>query len=454
MCGIFGVYKDLNQEKADKAISLLKHRGSSVNIIKEKNKILYHVLHPVVNHVQQPLTAKSSVFMANCEIYNWKKLSETYSLNAKNDAECLFQLLEKKGIAALEELDGVYAFYYEKNSTIILARDIVGEKPLYYVFDKDVFAFASEAKAIKEYGEPKVLKPTELLQYSLLHHTVHIIHRWFYHLPKETKESKQEILQKLETSLLEAVKKRVAGLDNIGILFSGGIDSTLVAFLCKKLGKKVTCYTAGFQDGNIREAPDVVQAQLVAKELGFPLKSVILNLKETESLIPAVVRIIESKDVVKVGVALPFYCAAELAKHDKQKILLSGLGSEELFAGYQRHLDTLHAIKSVNAECLQGLSLLWDRDLYRDDLIIMSQTIELRLPFLDNELIMYALSIPAEYKISEKQNKIILRELAVQLGIPEHIAMRKKIAAQYGSNFDKALEKLGKGKKKEYLEKI
>jgi asparagine synthase (glutamine-hydrolysing) len=450
MCGIFGVYKDLNQEKADKAIALLKHRGSSFKLINEKNKILCHILHPVVNHVQQPLMSKSSVFMANCEIYNWKTLNEKYSCSAKNDAECLFQLLEKKGIAALEEIDGVYALYYEKDNIVILARDILGEKPLCYVHTKDIFAFASEAKALTAYGTPVHLPPDEVLYYDSEKHAIQIKKRQFFTIPKETKELKQEILQKLEKYLIEAVKKRVDGLDNVGILFSGGIDSTIVAFLCKKLGKKVTCYTAGFHDGNTREAPDITQAEYVAKKLGFSLKSVILNLKKTESLIPEVVRIIESRDVVKVGVALPFYCAAELAKHDKQKVLLSGLGSEELFAGYQRHA----LAENVNQECLSGLTLLWERDLYRDDLITMAHTVELRLPFLDNTLIAYALSIPAEYKISEKQNKIILRDLAVKLGIPEEIAMQKKIAAQYGSNFDKALEKLGKGKKREYLKKI
>lgn len=452
MCAIFGVYKDVNQEKADKAISLLKHRGSSFNTITESNKILCHILHPVVNHVIQPLKSISSVFMANCEIYNWKELKEKYLLNASNDAECLFQLLEKKSIPALDELDGVYALSYEKDNHVILARDIVGEKPLCYIFNENVFAFASEAKALMQYGIPIHLKPAELLYYNTKKHAIKITKKPFFTLPKETKESKNEILKKLETFFVQSINKRIDGLDNIGILFSGGIDSTFIAFLCKKLGKNVTCYTAGFQDGNIREAPDLFHARCVAGQLGFPLRSVTLNLKETEKLIPHIIQVIESTDVVKVSVALPFYCAAELAKHDRQKVLLSGLGSEELFAGYQRHAIALK--RNINKECLNGLTMLWDRDLYRDDLITMSQTLELRLPFLDYNLMIYALSIPAEYKINEKQSKIILRELAMQLGIPEDIAMRKKIAAQYGSNFDKALEKLAKGKKKEYLEKI
>ncbi len=450
MCGIFGVFKDLSKEKAEKAIALLKHRGSSSETIADTTRIVCHILHHVVGNVKQPLLSATAAFMANCEIYNWQELNQVYMFNAKNDAEVFFKLLERKGTHAIDEADGVFACYYQKGSVVYLARDIVGEKPLCYVYNEKVFAFASEAKALLHYGKPVHLMPTEVAEYTIKTHTLHISQRNFFPLPEETKDVRQVMLNKVEKYLIESVKKQTNGLDSVGILFSGGVDSTVIAFLCKELGKEMTCYTAGFQDGNTRDAPDVLQAKTVAKQLGFPLKSVILNLDETEKLIPEIISVIESRDVVKVCVALPFYCAAELAKKDEQKVLLSGLGSEELFAGYHRHA----AAKNVNAECLNGLSYLWERDLYRDDLVTMAHTLELRLPFLDYALIKYALSIPSGYKLNSEQNKIILRELAVKLGIPKEIAMRKKIAAQYGSNFDKALEKLGKGKKKEYLEKI
>ena len=88
----------------------------------------------------------------------------------------------------------------------------------------------------------------------------------------------------------------------------------------------------------------------------------------------------------------------------------------------------------------------------------MAHTVELRLPFLDYDLIRFALSIPEKYKLNKEQNKIILREVAQRIGVPSSFASRKKIAAQYGSNFDKALEKLAKKNgwtsKKEYLQKL
>ncbi len=460
MCGIFGLFeKNIDKEQAQHSFDMIAHRGKDAfGKIEEKERLLLHCLHAVVGNVKQPLVLGSSVFMTNCEIYNWKQLNTQYKLNAKNDAELLFLLLEKKGLACLDELDGVYAFFYQKEDVVYLARDLIGEKPLCYVYDHTIFAFASEGKALVSYGKSQFLLPTEILVYDVKTHKLKKEQHPVFTLPKETKDSKEKIVSALEEKMIEAVAKRTHGLSNFGILFSGGIDSTFLAFISKKLGKKFTCYTAAFADGNTRDAPDLVQAQDVAQQLGFSLKTKILSLDETEKAVKEVVRIIETTDVVKVGVALPFYVCAKMAAADGCKVLLSGLGSEELFAGYQRHLDVLKENGDVNAECLRGLSLLWDRDLYRDDLVTMAHTVELRLPFLDYALIRFALAVPVKWKITEQQNKIILRDVAQKLGISQEIASRKKIAAQYGSNFDKALEKLAKkngcGSKKEYLKSL
>ncbi|MEK6921919.1 MAG: asparagine synthetase B, partial [Nanoarchaeota archaeon] len=455
--GVFG--KSIDTKQAQRSFDHIVHRGKdALGKIEENNRILFHCLHAIVGNVKQPLVSGTSTFMTNCEIYNWKELNKKYKLNAKNDAELLFLLLEKRGLAGLDEVDGVYAFFYQKGDIVYLARDIIGEKPLCYVFDNNIFAFASEGKAIAQYGSIRHLLPTEILEYDTKNNTFKKIKRDFFTIPKKTMLPKFKIIKQLEALFFKAVEKRLEEIDHFGILFSGGIDSTLLAFISKKLGKKFTCYTAAFANGNTRDAPDLLQAQKVAKELGFKLKTKILNLDETEKAVKEVIKIIETRDVVKVGVALPFYVCAKMAAEDEQKVLLSGLGSEELFAGYQRHLEVLKKKEDVNAECLRGLSLLWDRDLYRDDLVTMAHTIELRLPFLDYYLIRFSLAVPAEYKLNETQNKIILRECAQQIGVPQTIASRKKIAAQYGSNFDKALEKLAKKNgyksKKEWLGKI
>lgn len=142
--------------------------------------------------------------------------------------------------------------------------------------------------------------------------------------------------------------------------------------------------------------------------------------------------------MVKVTIALTFYLACELAKEDGCKVIFSGLGSEEIFAGYERHKLSAN----INQECLSGLRKMYERDLYRDDVVTMDNGLELRLPYLDINLVKYALKIPEKHKISEDAAKIILREIALDRGLPKEFCFRKKTAAQYGSRMDYALDKL------------
>jgi asparagine synthase (glutamine-hydrolysing) len=130
--------------------------------------------------------------------------------------------------------------------------------------------------------------------------------------------------------------------------------------------------------------------------------------------------------------------------------VFSGLGSEEIFAGYQRHEQA----RNVNRECLQGLSMMWERDTYRDYTLSKHFKIKLKLPFLDDKLVRYALNIPGKHKINKEYKKIILRKIAEQIGVQKNVAWRKKKAAQYGSQSDKVLERLSKNKgltKTDYL---
>ena len=160
-----------------------------------------------------------------------------------------------------------------------------------------------------------------------------------------------------------------------------------------------------------------------------------------------VIHITGKRDPVSVGVGCVMYCVCEMME---EQVLLTGIGSEELFAGYERHKG------DVQAACWDGLLHIWERDISRDLSIAEHFGKELRLPFMDKELIEYAMKIDPSLKIGE-QRKQILREAAVNLGLQKEFAFRKKSAAQYGSKFDFALEKLAKKKglgKKEYLESL
>ena len=268
----------------------------------------------------------------------------------------------------------------------------------------------------------------------------------------EHRKAHKELLNDLRELVLNAVKINLPD-EKFGILFSGGVDSTLIAQICKKEKKDFICYTSALEEKGLKAAEDLAYAKKAAKKFGFKLKIKTIGLKETEKYIKKILKIITEPNVVKVGVALPIYISAEMAVKDKRHIIFSGLGSEELFAGYKRHLDA----KDINKECFNGLLGMYERDLTRDLALAKHLKPDLRVPYLDKALIEYSLRIPAEFKLKNEQNKLILREVAEQLGLKE-FAWRKKRAAQYGSKFDRAIEKLanrnGFKYKHEYLRSL
>ena len=157
MCGIIGIFNDKNAfNKVRTALAILHNRGKDGFGIADEHeiqhhhdlneffplkdkKVIGHALHAVVGHVPQPIK-KDGLLVANCEIYNWKKINIKYSLGAKNDAELLILFLDRFGIDSLEELDGVYSFAYWKENIIYLTRDILGVKPLWFCYNSDNFA--------------------------------------------------------------------------------------------------------------------------------------------------------------------------------------------------------------------------------------------------------------------------------------------------------------------------
>jgi diphthine-ammonia ligase len=451
MCGIIGLFNCL-EEEVSKGLDIIKSRGlDNKKIISKDNLIMGHRLHAMINYLEQPLIGKG-IFVSNCEIYNWQELNKKYKLNAKNDSDVIFKLLEQdiNIQKILDELDGVYAFAYYKNNKLILVRDILGIKPLFY--DRLTHNFASEKKVLINLGCKKIeeLNPRRILIKN--NNEIKFIERDFYSNKPEHKEKYEILKNNTKELFIDSIKKRLPDKKiKLGLLFSGGIDSTLIAKILKNLNIDFTCYTAGFFEENTKEPEDIIYAKKIAKELDLKLKIKFIKRDEVEQLIKKVVPLIEDSNVVKVGVALPFFVACEIAKKDNVKVIFSGLGSEEIFAGYQRHKEAL----DINKECLIGLKMMYERDLYRDDVVTMNNNIELRLPFLDKKLVNYTLKIPSKYKIKNDVDKFIIRDISYELGLPKYIAYRKKKAAQYGSRFDSAIKKLaGKKSKANYLNKF
>lgn len=267
----------------------------------------------------------------------------------------------------------------------------------------------------------------------------------------ENKKSPRNLLAcKVKEKLIESVKKRIPEKP-FAILFSGGIDSTLIALISKQLGAEFTCYSVGFKEPGLKNPEDILWAEKVAKSLGFCLKKRTFSLSETEKTIKKTAKILGNlTNVVNIGVGSVFVAASELIS---EKVVFSGLGSEEIFAGYERHQKN-----PTNNECWTGLVSMYKRDFLRDAAIAKSLGFELKTPFLDKNLIIEAMRVPISMKLGAENTKLILRDAAISIGLPAEFAQRKKRAAQYGSRFDSALKKLAKKSrfklKKDYVESL
>lgn len=187
------------------------------------------------------------------------------------------------------------------------------------------------------------------------------------------------------------------------------------------------------------KADEIRNAQDIADKMGFGLKIIKINKDYVQKELLNVIRLIESSDPVKVEVGLTMYFALKEAKKDNIKVIFSGVGADDIFAGYKR----MRAHANVNEDSLSNLRRIYERDLYRDDVLSMANNIELRLPYLDKELVKYVLQIPSKYKISEIP-KSLLRDIALELGFPRELSQLKRSAAQYSSGVNKIMTEITK----------
>ena len=428
MCGIAGSGE---KELTRRVVEELEHRGSSTQIREVEGLSLGHRLHSVVGEAEQPVHGEG-VLAANCEIYNWQELNERYGWETENDAETLLRLLDRKGVEGLEETDGIYAFAYINEGELVLARDVLGINPLW--ISEEGLAFASEKQALEAQGvRCRELHPRRILRIDLETGERSFEQREFLKIDVED-EGLDRTAEKVKEKFIDAVEKRIPE-GEVALLFSGGVDSTMVAKALQRLGKDFTAYSAGIQHGNVDAPRDAQWAEKIADQMDIPLQTYEAGLEEVDDALGGLTDWISSTSVVKSGVALPFHFSLKQAD---EKVVFSGLGSEELYAGYHRHQGYL------NRECLSGLRNLYERDLYRDNVVAFRNGTELRLPFLDLDLVEHALSIPEEYKKQDGYRKYIVRKAAEKLGVPDEVVWREKTSAQYGSNFDKAIDRLAR----------
>jgi asparagine synthase (glutamine-hydrolysing) len=174
--------------------------------------------------------------------------------------------------------------------------------------------------------------------------------------------------------------------------------------------------------------------------MGLDLETNIIGNSRVPAYIGKVVNTIKEANIMKVGVGIPIFAACEIAKETR---LLAGFGGEELFVGYAK-FKKFSDWDDLQKRLWEGLYAVGWKDKYRDCLIAQANGKEIRSPMLDFELIKLVMRVHPKYKIDERQDKLLLRKIAKDIGLPEFAYNRPKKATQYGSGIDKAIRKLAK----------
>lgn len=456
MCGIVGLYNFSDSDNLiNTALKAINNRGNdNSKVIRTKNLVLGNNFHSIVDFVVQPTESRKGVLISDCEIYNWRELAKKNKLKVKNDLELVLALLDSKTFKLIPNLikkfdgDFAFAYYSKKEEKLILARDIIGVKPLVYFFDEQnkKLAFASEKKALNSISLNAIhLNPRQILIFDLKENKLSIIKR-------KLSFKKNSKLVQIKKLLINSVEKRIPAKE-FGLLLSGGLDSSLIGkIITKSKGKSnfVGLFSGVFDPVAGLDIPkDYLPAKKAAKLLGCDLIAKKVFVPELEKELPKIISLIESTDPLRVAVACTIYFSTKEASDLGLKVVISGLGADELFAGYNRFKNSTE----INKYCYSYLIKMYENDLYHQDIILMANKLELRVPFLDKDLVEKSIYFNAKQKIvlNKKSglivNKKVLRDIALELKLPESIAMREKKAAQYGSNFDKAIELLAKKNK-------
>ena len=388
------------------------------------------------------------ILLHNGEIYNYRdlrrSLEDRHKFETQTDSEVLAHLLAEHYDGDLFEafnriapmLDGVYAVACTDGRSVVIARDLIGVRQLYWGENDELIAFASEKKALWRIGlmdEIRRLLPGEILCISQSGLRSARRSTDFLKPKGVTIRDFGEALKAYREVLVEAVRKRIAGLGRVGLILSGGVDSVLIAAIAKELGAELVGYVACTE-----EASDVDFARKAADQIGFPLRINYLDDQSILEFIPKVIATIEDRSLGQVEVGIPIMASVELAHEDGQIVLLTGQGTDELFGGYPwyRRIVELEGYEEFESRMWSDLNLLYKETLEREDKIAMAYGIELRVPYLDPEVIKVAFSIDPHLKICapcDTLGKHIHRALASSLGVDPEIAWRPKEAAQHGA---------------------
>jgi len=398
-------------------------------------------------HATQPmLSADGRVLLAfNGEIYNHLELRLELAragvrCRTDSDTEVLANALSVWGSRAMQRLRGMFAFVALdlRNGDFLAARDPLGIKPLYVIQDGDGFLFCSEIRPLlnaTETGEVMFLPPGHMLSRRFCG-------RYQAATVAAPRCGASRSPAELDRILREAVESHLPPDLPFALMFSGGVDSTLIAHYARCAQPEAPGYFLG-----TRDAPDFPFAASYAERTGFDLRLVGFDGAGTDiaALIPDVVAAVETFEPSVVREGLCSFLLARRIHADGFRVALGGEGADELFAGYVplelAFAEGEAAGEFVREQCLVDMHR---SNLQRIDRCAMRFQLEVRVPFLDPTVTGYALGLGATALVrnvdGRPRGKMPLREIydLYPAELPAAIRDRVKLAQHVGTGFDRS----------------
>jgi asparagine synthase (glutamine-hydrolysing) len=228
------------------------------------------------------------------------------------------------------------------------------------------------------------------------------------------------------------------------VAFSGGLDSSIVAYLASKLGLKVNLLHVSMEN-----QPETEEAIEASEKLDLPLQVDLFKDSDLENTLPQVVALIEEPDPIKASIGLPFYWLAEKVSEARFHVMLAGQGADELFGGYQRYVKEYckDGVEKVRKTMFDDVANIFESNLERDLKITGYFDVELRLPFASFDVAEFALTLPIECKMEPKEDtlrKLVLRKIALNVGLPRLLVDKPKKAVQYSTGINDAIKRVAK----------
>lgn len=433
MCGIAGIYGTSDCAGVEGMVARLNHRGpDGRGIIAADAGVLGHTRLAIIDLVggKQPMAYDGALICFNGEIYNYRALRDRYlrgqTCETDSDTEVLLRLYRTLGPDFVRLLEGMFAFAILDRGELFLARDPIGIKPLYLGRRDDTLLFASEIKALAQYTDQVTTLAPGAWQHSRLGT------QRYYELGSGwsragTFSAPEQALPAIRAVLRAAVHKRLLADVPVGVSLSGGLDSSIIALLARAELDHVETFAVGMEGSE-----DLAAARQVARFLGTRHHEYVYTRAEMEAELPNVIYHLESADPALVRSAIPNYFLARLTA-ERVKVILTGEGADELYAGYE-YMRDITTPSALHNELELTISELHRTNLQRADRMFMAFGVEGRVPFLDIESIALALSLPAEWKRAApgEPTKMLLRQ-AFADALPENIARRPKMKFSSGA---------------------